>query len=241
MSVYSPVVAGILALPVEDWRSAAKLIDHTLLKPDATRNHVTALCHEAVGYGFHAVMINPANVALAAAQLRGTAVKVGTVIGFPLGASLTATKLLEAELALRHGAHELDMVMNVGALKSGDRVLVQSEIRSLVELTHQHGALLKLILENVLLNQEEKILACALAVEAGVDFVKTSSGMADGGASAADVALMRGVVGLNVGVKAAGGIRSSAHLLEMVDAGANRIGTSASVQIVRELGAPADR
>jgi len=241
MSVYSPVVAGILALPVEDWRSAAKLIDHTLLKPDATRNHVTALCHEAVGYGFHAVMINPANVALAAAQLRGTAVKVGTVVGFPLGASLTATKLLEAELALRHGAHELDMVMNVGALKSGDRVLVQSEIRSLVELTHQHGALLKLILENVLLNQEEKILACALAVEAGVDFVKTSSGMADGGASAADVALMRGVVGLNVGVKAAGGIRSSAHLLEMVDAGANRIGTSASVQIVRELGAPADR
>jgi len=241
MSVYSPVVAGILALPVEDWRSAAKLIDHTLLKPDATRNHVTALCHEAVGYGFHAVMINPANVALAAAQLRGTAVKVGTVVGFPLGASLTATKLLEADLALRHGAHELDMVMNVGALKSGDRVLVQSEIRSLVELTHQHGALLKLILENVLLNQEEKILACALAVEAGVDFVKTSSGMADGGASAADVALMRGVVGLNVGVKAAGGIRSSAHLLEMVDAGANRIGTSASVQIVRELGAPADR
>ena len=240
MSVYSPVVAGILALPVEDWRSAAKLIDHTLLKPDATRNHVTALCHEAVSYGFHAVMLNPANVALAAAQLRGTAVKVGTVIGFPLGASLTATKLLEAELALRHGAHELDMVMNVGALKSGDRVLVQSEIRSLVELTHQHGALLKLILENVLLNQEEKILACALAVEAGVDFVKTSSGMADGGASAADVALMRGVVGLNVGVKAAGGIRSSAHLLEMVDAGANRIGTSASVQIVRELGAPAD-
>ena len=241
MSVYSPVVAGILALPVEDWRSAAKLIDHTLLKPDATRNHVTALCHEAVRYGFHAVMINPANVALAAAQLRGTAVKVGTVVGFPLGASLTATKLLEADLALRHGAHELDMVMNVGALKSGDRVLVQSEIRSLVELTHQHGALLKLILENVLLNQEEKILACALAVEAGVDFVKTSSGMADGGASAADVAQMRGVVGLNVGVKAAGGIRSSAHLLEMVDAGANRIGTSASVQIVRELGAPADR
>jgi len=240
MSVYSPVVAGILALPVEDWHSAAKLIDHTLLKPDATRGEVAALCRQAVHYGFHAVMINPANVALAASQLRGTQVKVGTVVGFPLGASLTVTKLVEAEAALRHGAHELDMVMNVGALKSGDRVLVQSEIRSLTQLAHRHGALLKLILENALLNPEEKILACALAVEAGVDFVKTSSGMAEGGANAADIALMRGVVGVNIGVKAAGGIRTSAHLLEMVDAGANRIGTSASVQIVQELGAPAE-
>jgi deoxyribose-phosphate aldolase len=240
MSAYLPVVAGMPALEVSDWRSAAKLIEHTLLKPDATRQQLTTLCHEATHYGFHAVMVNPANVALAAAQLRGTPVKVGTVVGFPLGANLTVTKLLEAEGALRQGAHELDMVMNIGALKSGERVLVQTEMRSLTRLAHQRGAVLKLILENALLSQEEKILACALAAEAGVDFVKTSSGLADAGATASDVALMRGVVGINIGVKAAGGIRSAAHLLEMVEAGANRIGTSASVQIVQELGAPAD-
>jgi deoxyribose-phosphate aldolase len=184
-------------------------------------------------------MVNPVNVAQATTLVRGTAVKVGTVVGFPLGANLTVTKLLEAETALRQGAHELDMVMNIGALKSGQRVLVQTEIRSLTQLAHRCGAILKLILENALLSQEEKILACALAVEAGVDFVKTSSGLADSGATAYDVALMRGVVGLNIGVKAAGGIRTAAHLLEMVDAGANRIGTSASVQIVQEMGAPA--
>jgi deoxyribose-phosphate aldolase len=240
MSVSSPVAAGILALPVEDWHSAAKLIDHTLLKPDATRAQVTTLCREAVRYGFCVVMVNPANVALAAAQVRGTPVKVGTVVGFPLGANLTITKLVEAETALRLGAQELDAVMNIGALKSGQRVLVQSEIRSLTRLAHQQGAVLKLILENALLSQEEKILACALAADAGVDFVKTSSGLADSGATASDVALMRGVVGLNIGVKAAGGIRTAAHLLGMVDAGANRIGASASVQIVQELGAPAN-
>jgi deoxyribose-phosphate aldolase len=240
MSVYSPVAAPISALSVSDWRSAAKLIEHTLLKPDASRKQVTSICQEAVQFGFHAVMVNPANVALASAQLRGTQVRVGTVVGFPLGANVTTTKLLEAETALRQGAHELDMVMNIGALKSGERVLVQTEIRSLTRLAHQHGGLLKLILENALLTQEEKILACALAAEAGVDFVKTSSGLAESGATAADIALMRGVVGMKIGVKAAGGIRTAAHLAEMVDAGANRIGTSASVQIMHELGAPAD-
>jgi deoxyribose-phosphate aldolase len=240
MSVYSPVVAGIPALPVNDWRAAAKLIEHTLLKPDATRNQILDLCREAVQYGFHLVMVNPANVALAAVQVRGTEVRVGTVIGFPLGANLTITKMFEAENALRQGAHELDIVMNIGALKSGDRLLVKTEMRSLTELAHRHGALLKLILENALLTQEEKILACALAAEAGVDFVKTSSGLAESGATANDVALMRGVVGLKIGVKAAGGIRTAAQLLEMVDAGANRIGTSASVHIVQELGAPVD-
>jgi deoxyribose-phosphate aldolase len=241
MSVYSPVVAGLAALPVNDWRAAAKLIEHTLLKPDATRQQLTALCQDAVRYGFHLVMVNPANVALAASHVHGTDVKVGTVIGFPLGANLTITKLFEAENALRQGAHELDIVMNIGALKSGDRLLVKTEIRSLTDLAHKHGALLKLILENALLTQEEKILACALAAEAGVDFVKTSSGLAESGATAHDVALMRGVVGLKIGVKAAGGIRTSAQLLEMVDAGANRIGTSASVAIVQELGAPVDQ
>jgi deoxyribose-phosphate aldolase len=240
MSVYSPVVAVIAALPVNDWRTAANLIEHTQLKPDATRNQIADVCREAARYGFHLVMVNPANVAHAAALLHGTGVKVGTVIGFPLGATLTINKLFEAENALRQGAHELDIVMNIGALKSGDRLLVKTEIRSLTELAHHHGALLKLILENALLSQEEKILACALAAEAGVDFVKTSSGLAESGATASDVALMRGVVGLKIGVKAAGGIRTANHLLEMVDAGANRIGTSASVQIVQELGAPVD-
>jgi deoxyribose-phosphate aldolase len=185
-------------------------------------------------------MVNPANVALAAIQLRGTAVKVGTVVGFPLGASLSVTKLAEADAAVRNGARELDMVMNIGALKSGDRVLVQTEMRSLARLAHDHGALLKVILENALLSQEEKILACVLAAEAGVDFVKTSTGMADSGATHADVALMRGVVGLNIGVKAAGGIRTAAQFMDMLDAGANRIGTSASVQIMQELGAGAE-
>ncbi len=241
MSVYSPVVAGLPVLAVNDWHTAATLIEHTLLKPDATRIQIVDCCQEAKRYGFHLVMVNPANVALAAAQVHGTDVKVGTVIGFPLGANLTITKMFEAENALRQGAHELDIVMNIGALKSGDRLLVKTEMRSLTDLAHRHGALLKLILENALLTQEEKILACALAAEAGVDFVKTSSGLAESGATANDVALMRGVVGLKIGVKAAGGIRTAAQLLEMVEAGANRIGTSASVQIVQELGAPVDQ
>jgi deoxyribose-phosphate aldolase len=237
MAAQPATAVGILAISPTDWRAAAKLIEHTLLKPDATRSHVAALCDEAMRYGFHSVMVNPANVGFAVGHLRATDVKVGTVVGFPLGANLTSTKLVEAKSALRQGAHELDMVMNIGALKSGDRVFVQSEIRSLTTLAHAHSAVLKLILENVLLTQEEKILACALAAEAGVDFVKTSSGLAESGATASDVALMRGVVGLKIGVKAAGGIRTAAQLLEMVDAGANRIGTSASVQIVREMGA----
>lgn len=238
MSVNSSVVAGIPGIHVSDWRSVAHLIDHTQLKPDATRSQIVTLCHEAVRFGFYSVMINPCYVALAASKVRGTSVMVGTVVGFPLGANLTVTKLAEAEAALRNGAHELDMVLNIGALKSGDRAPVQNEMRCLVQLAHQHGAILKVILENALLTQEEKILGCALAVEAGVDFVKTSTGFAASGATAADVVLMRGVVGLKIGVKAAGGIRTAANLLDMVEAGANRIGASASVQIVQELGAP---
>ena len=240
MSVNSPVVLGAPAGLVSDWHSAANLIDYTLLKPDATRDQVVALCDEAAHYGFHAVMVNPVNVALAAARLRGSPVKVGTVVGFPLGAKPTLTKLAEAEAALRNGAHELDMVLNIGALKSGDRVLVQHEMRSMVRLAHGRGASLKVILENCLLNQVEKILACSLALEAGVDFVKTSTGFADSGATAADVVIMRGVVGHKVGVKAAGGIRTAAQFMEMIDAGANRIGTSAGIEIVGEFGAPAD-
>jgi deoxyribose-phosphate aldolase len=240
MSGNLSVVNGAPSILVSDWRSAASLIDHTLLKPDATRDQLIALCDEALSYGFHAVMVNPANVALAAARLRGSRVNVGTVVGFPLGANLTVTKLAEAEAALRNGAHELDMVLNVGALKSGDRVMVQQEMRSAVRLAHERGALLKVILETCLLNQVEKILVCSLALEEGVDFVKTSTGFADAGATVADVVLMRGVVGHKTGVKAAGGIRTAAQFMDMIDAGANRIGSSASVEIVQELGAPSD-
>jgi len=240
MSVNTLVQGPQASALLQDWQSAASLIDHTLLAPAATSRDVIRLCSEAMRYGFYCVMVNPAWVALAAANVHGTSVKVGTVVGFPLGANLTVTKLAEAETAAQNGAHDLDMVINIGALKSGDRVLVQTEIRSLAQVAHEHGAILKVILENALLTQEEKILACALSAEAGADFVKTSTGFAASGATAADVALMRGVVGTEVGVKAAGGIRTAAHVVEMVEAGANRIGASASVAIVRELGAPAE-
>src|SRR5208337_4859691 len=240
MSVNSLVMGRNVADLLRDWHSVASLIDHTLLGAATTSGDVIKLCSEARRFGFFSVMVNPAWVALAAAQVHGSAVKVGTVVGFPLGANLSVTKLAEAEAAAQNGAHELDMVLNIGALKSGDRVLVQTEIRSLTQLAHAHGALLKVILENALLNQEEKILACALAADAGVDFVKTSTGFGPSGATVADVVLMRGVVGIKIGVKAAGGIRTAAHLMDMVEAGANRIGASASVDIVRELGAPAE-
>jgi deoxyribose-phosphate aldolase len=241
MSGNVSVIAGAQARLVSDWHSAASLIDHTLLKPDATRKEVVALCDEAIHYGFHAVVVNPTNAAIAAAQIRGTPIKAAVVIGFPLGANLTVTKLAEAEAVLRSGAQELDAVLNIAALKSRNRVLLETEMYNLAQMAHDHGALLKVILENALLNQEEKILACALAVESGVDFVKTSTGFAVSGATVADVVLMRGVVGLKIGVKAAGGIRTAEQFMDMVEAGANRIGTSASVEIVRALGAPLDR
>lgn len=238
MPVDTAVLPGTPAIVISDWRSAAQLIDHTLLAPEATRAQVAAHCGEAEKYGFRCVVVNPAYVAAAAAQVRATPVSVATVIGFPLGANLTTTKLGEAEAALHNGARELEVVLNIGALKSGDRVLVQTEMRLLTKLAHQGHALLKIILENAVLTQEEKILACALAMDAGADFVKTSTGFARSGATAGDVALMRGVVGHAVGVKAAGGIRTAADFKTMIDAGANRIGTSAGIAIVRELGAP---
>ncbi len=241
MSVNSLVMGRDTAALLQDWRRVASLIDHTQLSPAATSRDIITLCAEAKRFGFYSVMVNPAYVALAVAQVHGSPVKVGTVVGFPLGANLTVTKLAEAESAAQNGAHELDMVINLGALKSGDRVLVRTEMRTLAERAHAHGAILKVIIETALLSQEEKILACALAADAGVDFVKTSTGFAASGATAADVALMRGVVGHDIGVKAAGGIRTAAQVAEMVDAGASRIGASASVAIVRELGAPSDQ
>jgi len=210
----------------------AALIDHTILKPEATRDDVVRVCREARRYGFASVCVNPYWVPLAAQELKGSPVKVCTVAGFPLGATSTAAKVCEAELAIRDGAQEIDMVMNIGALKSGDYAAVESDIRMVAETCHSHGALLKVILETALLDDTEKAIACALAKLAGADFVKTSTGFSKHGATAADVALMRRVVGPQMGVKAAGGIRTLEDLKAMTAAGATRIGASASVKIV---------
>lgn len=221
----------------QDWRSVAALIDHTLLKPEATREQVARLCEEAVQYGFYSVMVNPGNVAQAVSLVQGSPVVVGTVIGFPLGATTGTAKIAEAVDVLRLGARELDMVINIGALKSGERTLVGAEIKALADIAHRSKGILKVIIEAALLNTDEKIIACQLSMNAGADFVKTSTGFSSTGATVSDVELMRGVVGHKLGVKAAGGIRTAADVRAMIDAGANRIGASASVSIVRELGA----
>jgi deoxyribose-phosphate aldolase len=229
----SPVISA----DALDWKAAARLIDHTLLKPEGTREQIEKLCREAAKYEFASVCINPVWVALAAQLLRGTPVKVCTVIGFPLGATLTSVKRYEATELLRLGAQELDMVMNVGAMKSGDRGRVETDIRGVCQVVHGGGGILKVILENVLLTREEKVAACEICLLARADFVKSSTGFAAGGATAEDVALMRATVGDRAGVKAAGGIRTAADLKAMVTAGANRIGASASLAILKELGA----
>ncbi|HTC94434.1 MAG TPA: deoxyribose-phosphate aldolase [Terriglobales bacterium] len=223
---------------VSDWQAAAKLIDHTLLKPEATTDQVTQLCREALKFGFASVCVQPCYVPLTGSLLQGSAVKVCTVIGFPSGATLSECKRFEASEVLRLGARELDMVINIGALKSRDHAAVQADIQSVAEVTHQGGAILKVIIETALLTREEKIKACELAVAAGAEFVKTSTGFAGGGATVEDVALMRQAVGDRAKVKASGGIRSAADFQAMVSAGADRVGASASVAIMRELGAP---
>ncbi len=220
------------------WQSAARIIDHTLLKPEGSREQIEKLCREAAKYHFASVCVNPTWISLAAQMLRGTPVKVCTVIGFPLGATLTSVKRYEAAEALRLGAQELDMVMNVGAMKSGDRACVETDIGGVAEVVHDGGGRLKVILENVLLTPEEKRIACEICLSAKADFVKTSTGFASGGATAEDVALMRATVGDRAGVKAAGGIRTAADLKAMVAAGANRIGASASIAILKEIGVP---
>ena len=214
------------------------MIDSTLLQADATRTQISALCAEAAKYGFYSVMVNPSNVAQCVKELRGTEVLVGSVVGFPLGATTSSAKLAETHDVLKLGAREVDMVINLGALKSGDRDSVRSEMQSLVSLCHSKGAKLKAILEMGLLTTEEKILACQLAAMASVDFVKTSTGFSESGATVSDVQLMRGVVGQEIGVKASGGVRNASDFLKMLDAGANRIGTSAGALILHELGAP---
>jgi deoxyribose-phosphate aldolase len=210
----------------------AALIDHTLLKPDATVREIEQLCAEALKYSFASVCINPAYVPLCARLCRGSDVKVCTVIGFPLGATSTAAKAFEAEQAIRDGAQELDMVINVGMLKAGEHDYVESDIFAVTSTARRARALSKVIIETALLTDEEKIKACVLAKRAGADFVKTSTGFAKGGATAGDVALMRRVVGSAMGVKASGGVRSREDALAMVASGADRIGASASVKIV---------
>ncbi len=236
------------ARPTAEWRARAargevtegdfaRLIDHTILKAEATPAAVERLCDEAVRYGFGAVCVNSAYVPLAAARLRGTGIKVCSVVGFPLGAMAPEVKAFEARWAVEHGAAEVDMVLAVGRLKAGDDAVVAADIRGVVAAAA--GAAIKVIIEACYLTDEEKERACRLAAEAGADFVKTSTGFGPSGATAADVALMRRTVGEKLGVKAAGGIRDLATALAMLAAGADRLGMSAGVAVIEELRARA--
>jgi len=215
----------------------ASQIDHTILKPEATRADVLKVCREARQYQFASVCINPYWVALVRSELNGSPVKVCTVVGFPLGATTTEAKVAETASALRAGAQEIDMVINVGALRSGDHEAVKLDIQEVVKVSHAAGAIVKVILETALLDDNQKAVACTLCKLAGADFVKTSTGFGPSGATAHDVALMRQVVGPEMGIKAAGGIRTLADFRAMTAAGATRIGASASVKIVEAAAA----
>ncbi len=212
----------------------AKFIDHTALKPEATPGDIDKLCAEAKEFHFAAVCVNPTFVKQCAQLLRGTGVAVCTVVGFPLGAHTTATKVFETMQALADGAREIDMVVNIGALKAGQDDAVRDDIRAVVDASHAAGAITKVIIEAALLTDDEKVRACQLAQQAGADFVKTSTGFGPGGATVHDVALMRQTVGARMGVKAAGGIRNYEQAQQMIDAGATRIGASAGVAIVKQ-------
>jgi len=211
----------------------AAWIDHTLLKPDATSAQVEKLCQEARQFNFASVCINPTHIPLAVRGLADSPVKVCTVIGFPLGAMLTSSKILETFDCLQAGATEIDMVLNIGALKSGEYGLVYNDIQGVVQAAHRQGAIVKVIQENVLLSRREKIIACLLSQAAGADYVKTSTGIAAAGATLEDVELMRRVVGPQIGVKAAGGVRTYPDALAMIRAGATRIGSSSGVAILQ--------
>ena len=214
--------------------SVSSMIDHTLLKPDATRADIEKLCREAAEFHFATVCVNPTWVATAARLLRGSGVGVCSVVGFPLGATTADVKNFETRRAIFDGATEIDMVINIGALKSGDLRTVERDIEAVIDPCRQCGVTSKVIIEAALLTDEEKVTACTLSKAVGADFVKTSTGFASGGATAADVALMRRVVGADMGVKAAGGVRDLEGLKAMVAAGATRVGASAGVKIVQE-------
>jgi len=213
-------------------RSIARLIDHTILRAEATRDEVRQVCDEARHYEFASVCVNAFWVPFVAAQLNGSPVLTCTVVGFPLGATSTESKVAETLIAVRAGAREVDMVLNIGALLGGEQSIVEADIAAVKQAAHSGGAILKVIIETALLNDEQKVLACRLAQKAGADFVKTSTGFSKGGATAEDIALMRRTVGLSMGVKASGGIRTLESLRAMVAAGASRVGASASVAIV---------
>ncbi|MBV9294684.1 MAG: deoxyribose-phosphate aldolase [Acidobacteriaceae bacterium] len=213
----------------------ASLIDHTLLKPDATQSDIARLCNEAREFRFASVCVNPHWVRFALESLAGSDVRLCTVVGFPLGANEISTKIVETNRALTQGASEIDMIQNIGALRSGDVQLVETEIATLAQLAHSSGAILKVILETCLLSEEEIITACQLAGRAKADFVKTSTGFSTGGATVENVKLMRRIVGSSMGVKASGGIRTLDTIRQMVEAGANRIGTSSGVSILNAL------
>lgn len=217
----------------------AKYIDHTLLKADSVKSSIEKLCNEAKEYNFASVCVNPTWVSYAAEILKGSEVKVCTVIGFPLGATTSEVKAFETENAIANGATEVDMVINIGALKSGDIDYVRNDIKRVVE-SAKGKALVKVIIETSLLTDEEKIQACKLSVEAGADFVKTSTGFSTGGATVADIKLMRETVGPNVGVKASGGVRNAEDAKAMIEAGATRIGASSGIEIIKGLTSASD-
>lgn len=230
--------AAFSAHALSSQQNLAAVLDHTLLKPDATRAQVLQLCHEAAEHRFACAMVNPTWVSLAVAALAGTGIPVGVVVGFPLGATLSSSKRDETARVIKQGAHDVDMVLNIGLLKSGtaaDYNVVRQDIRGVVDLAHAAGAIVKVILETCLLNFEEKLRAAEIALSAGADFLKTSTGFSTGGATADDIALLRGAAGRRAGVKASGGIRSLADAATMLRAGASRIGASASVRILAEL------
>ena len=215
-------------------KAITAFIDHTLLKPEATVGQIEGLCQEARRYDFAAVCVNPIHVKLASELLQGTGVEVCTVVGFPLGATLTGVKVFETEQVIKKGATEVDMVINIGALKEGNTKLVEQDIAAVTETAHQNDAICKVIIETALLTDEEKVQACQLAKKAGADFVKTSTGFSSGGATVEDVTLMHQTVGPEVRVKAAGGIKNLADAYKMVAAGATRLGVSAGVTIAQE-------
>jgi deoxyribose-phosphate aldolase len=217
-------------------RDIAAAIDHTLLRPDATASDIRKVCQEARKYSFASVCVNPYWVPLVAAELAGSPVKVCTVVGFPLGASATAIKVAETEAAVRVGAQEIDMVLNIGELRGGNYDAVRQDIQSVVKAAHAGGAIVKVILETAMLDDNQKAIGCTLSKLAGAEFVKTSTGFSTHGATAHDVALMRQVVGAEMGVKASGGVRTLEDLRQMTAAGATRIGASASVKIVEAAG-----
>jgi deoxyribose-phosphate aldolase len=219
------------ASSARDW---ASLIDHTLLKPEATDDDIRVLCEEAARYRFASVCVNPTWVRAAACNLQGSGVPVCTVIGFPLGATLADVKAYEARRAIFDGAREVDMVINIGALKSGDDCLVEHDIHSVVEVAHEYNVTCKVIIETALLTDDEKVRACLAAKSAGADFVKTSTGFSKGGATVADIALMRRTVGADLGVKASGGVKGLDDARKLVEAGATRIGASVGVTIAQE-------